>query len=150
MNPATIGIPNEIHLAETLILGGQPDADALSRAREAGIKAIINLRPAAEDPAFDTSAAAQQLGLDYYALPVATAADLNPGTVKRFDALLADLEGVATLVHCASGNRVGALFALRAGWLQGASTTDALAFGQRAGLTSLAAAVQAKLQQPPV
>jgi len=41
------------------------------------------------------------------------------------------------LVHCMSGNRVGALFALRAFWLQGMSAVEALAVGRRYGLTKL-------------
>ena len=36
-----------------------------------------------------------------------------------------------------SGNRVGALFALRAHWLQGLPAVEALAVGRRYGLTKL-------------
>src|SRR5690606_38327465 len=53
-------------------------------------------------------------------------------------------EGPA-LVHCASGNRVGALAALRAAWLQGADEEAAIAEGRRWGLRSLETEVRSSL-----
>jgi hypothetical protein len=49
------------------------------------------------------------------------------------------------MVHCASGNRVGALLALRANRLEGASPEDALELGLDAGLTRLEPAVREAL-----
>ena len=45
------------------------------------------------------------------------------------------------LVSCATSNRVGAMFALKAGWLEGAAHEAAMALGQRAGLKGLAPVV---------
>ena len=50
------------------------------------------------------------------------------------------------IIHCASGNRVGALLALRANLIQGKSASEALAFGKAAGLTTLEDAVKQRLK----
>jgi hypothetical protein len=50
-----------------------------------------------------------------------------------------------TLVHCGSSNRVGALLALRAAWLKGATLEAALAAGRSAGLTGLESAVRSAI-----
>src|SRR5579884_3178611 len=104
-----LGIPNARDIGEDRVSAGQPDRAGLTRAKAAGIRHVINLRPAAEDPSFDTAAEARAAGLDYHALPVAGAADFTLDTVKRFDAMLGTTAGAPTLIHCASGNRVGAL-----------------------------------------
>ena len=86
------------------------DVDALAKA---GIRNVINLRPASETPDFDEAGAVRSAGMDYESLPIASADDLNRANVDRFDALLKKQEGAPSLVHCASSNRVGALMALR-------------------------------------
>ena len=50
--------------------------------------------------------------------------------------------GTPVLVHCGSGNRVGALFALRAAWLQGVAPAQAVALGRAAGMTALEPAIR--------
>ena len=46
------------------------------------------------------------------------------------------------IVHCASGNRVGALFAIQALYLDGRSAAEALEIGKRAGLTHVGPAIR--------
>ena len=58
--------------------------------------------------------------------------------------MLAKAEG-PVIAHCGSGNRVGALYALREHYVRGATPADALAFGKRAGLTALAGKVASVL-----
>jgi hypothetical protein len=41
------------------------------------------------------------------------------------------------LFHCGSGNRIGAVLALQAAWLDGVAAEDALDYGRANGLTSL-------------
>jgi len=50
------------------------------------------------------------------------------------------------LVHCGSGNRVGALLALRAS-LDGADDEKALALGREGGLSSLEGVVRERLDE---
>ena len=61
----------------------------------------------------------------------------------NLDQILSDYDG-PVLVHCGSGNRVGALLALRQSLL-GADDEDALAYGKSAGLTGLEPVVRARL-----
>ena len=81
-------------------------------------------------------------------LPIASADDLNRANVDRFDALLKKQQGSPSLVHCAGSNRVGALIALRAGWIKGKSTDEAIAIGKQWGLASLEPVVREKLAAP--
>ena len=50
------------------------------------------------------------------------------------------------LMHCGSGNRVGAMMALRARWVQGRSAEEALAIGRSSGLKGLEGDVRTLLQ----
>lgn len=135
----TISI-NDIASGEVTLPGsgavatGQPNAEALRIAAEAGFVAVIDLRGSDEDRGLDEQAEVQTLGMTYLALPVVGAGAVNFENAAELDRLLADLDG-PVLLHCGSGNRVGALFALREK-LHGATDEDALAKGRAAGLTN--------------
>lgn len=112
--------------------------------REAGIRHIIDLTPDAETPGFDEAAEVRAAGLGYSNLPLAGAPDLTPENVLAFDALLRDTER-PVLVHCASGNRVGAMAALRAAWVEGLPAEEAVEIGREWGLTGLEAEVRRRI-----
>lgn len=131
--------------AEHLYTGGQPTAAQLQQAATAGITTVIDLRQPTEDRGFDETATAASLGLHYVRIPVAGAAGLTPAKVQALQAALAQANG-PVLLHCASGNRVGALLALMKAQ-QGASTEQALQFGREAGMTSLEAQTRTLLEQ---
>lgn len=135
------GIPNLKHPAPGYLSGGQPGPEQLQAAADAGVGHIINLRPVTEDAGYDEPAQARQLGLSYEVLGIAGAQDLTPDNARRLDQLLAQHGDAATLVHCASGNRVGALIALRAAWVQGKSKTEAMTIGRKWGMTNAEKAV---------
>lgn len=128
-------------VAPALISAGQPDAEQLKRLAEAGLAAVINLRTPGEDPGFDEAALLRDADVAYYHVPVAGSAGLTEANAARLDRLLQRHAGQPVLVHCASGNRVGALFALRAHTLQGLPADEALEQGRAAGLTGLESAV---------
>jgi uncharacterized protein (TIGR01244 family) len=131
--------------AEDLYTGGQPTAEQLQQAATAGITTVIDLRQPTEDRGFDETATAASLGLHYVRIPVGGAAGLTPAKVQALQAALAQANG-PVLLHCASGNRVGALLALMKAQ-QGASTEQALQFGREAGMTSLEAQTRTLLEQ---
>jgi len=131
--------------AEDLYTGGQPTAAQLQQAATAGITTVIDLRQPTEDRGFDETGTAASLGLHYVRIPVGGAAGLTPATVQALQAALAQANG-PVLLHCASGNRVGALLALMKAQ-QGASTEQALQFGREAGMTSLEAQTRTLLEQ---
>lgn len=117
--------------------------------KAAGIRAVISLTPTAEVPDFDEAAAMAAAGIEFAHLPVAGAAGLSLANAVALHEQLARWADRPVLVHCASANRVGALFALRAGWLQGKPLAEALAIGRQHGLAGLHDTVRDLLSQHP-
>lgn len=128
------------------IVSGAIDARELGRLRAAGVKHIINLRTSEEAQGFDEAGIAAGLGLHYGSIPILGAQSLTRENAARLDELLRAAGDEPTLVHCASGNRVGALIALRAALIEGQSAEAAVAEGKRWGLTSLEGAVRTVLE----
>ncbi len=126
---------------EGVLTGGQPTAEQLEELGRAGFKTVINLRRPSEPGLEDEAARVEALGMRYVSIPVGGADDLTEEKVRALTAALAASPG-PTLVHCASGNRVGALLALKAFWLDGAGPEQALETGLAAGLTRLEPAVR--------
>jgi uncharacterized protein (TIGR01244 family) len=136
-------LPNRKDPLPGITTAGQPSADAIAAAAKAGVKTVIDLRGANEDRGMDEKATVEKLGMSYVTLPVEGANGVTFGNAKTLDQLLKDAPG-PVLIHCASGNRVGALLALRAE-MNGTKADDALALGVASGLTGLKPAVQQKL-----
>lgn len=86
---------------------GQPTADQLEAARDAGAEVVIDLRDPMEPRPFDEAAKARELGMEYINAPVNPGA-LDDATMEAvLDAIRANAERQVVL-HCASANRVGA------------------------------------------
>lgn len=127
-----------------LYAGGQPDAAQLHTFARDGVKVVIDLRGADEARGYDEAAVTGELGLRYVRLPIGGASDLTPANATALAALLGAAQG-PVLLHCASGNRVGALLALSAAESEGLAPSTALELGKRAGLRSLEPAVRERL-----
>lgn len=130
-----------------LLTGGQPAPGDWQSLAAGGVNTVINLRPRAELGERDEAAEVQAAGLRYEALPIAGAGDITLDNARALHALLASAEGTV-LVHCASGNRVGALLALAASDAGELPPREALELGRRAGLTSLEPRVRELLGLP--
>jgi protein tyrosine phosphatase (PTP) superfamily phosphohydrolase (DUF442 family) len=76
-------------------------------------------------------------GMAYYHVPVNGADGVTLENARMVDRILLENSDKTVLVHCASSNRVGALMALRAGWLDGKPVEKALEVGREHGMTSL-------------
>lgn len=113
---------------------GQPTAEDIAILKEKGYTTVIDLRGLPEDRGFDEKAVVEANDLVYLQLPIAGAAGLTIENAKSLHTLLKDNTG-ELFVHCASGNRVGALIALSAFIHDNLSVDDALALGKAAGLT---------------
>lgn len=146
---AALQLPQQGQPAANIVSAGQPSPQQLQAVKSAGIGHVINLRPAEEDAGFDESAAVAALGMGYTVIPVAGPADLSIASAKALDQVLAQVGETGVLIHCASSNRVGALLALRAAWVHGATTEDALAVGAAGGLTKMQPMVESLLQKGP-
>jgi uncharacterized protein (TIGR01244 family) len=124
---------------------GQPDAAVLETVAQAGYVAVVDLRTDEEDRGFDEVTVIRDLGMEYVSFPIASKDEINFENAARLDSILAEFDG-PVMVHCGSGNRVGALIALRES-NKGASTEDAIAAGKTAGMTRLEPVVRERLQE---
>ena len=118
-----------------------------ARLQAEGVRTVIDLRAPQEDRGYDQAAEVRRLGMDYIAQPIAGKDDITPANAAALHALRKERDG-DVLLHCASGNRVGALLALAAVQVDGASPEAALTLGRAAGLKSLEPVVMERLAKP--
>ncbi len=131
--------------ADGITAAGQPDAKGLEELADDGYAAVIDLRSAGENRGIDEQRLVESLGMDYFSLPIAGRGAINFENARQLDEILGKYDK-PVLVHCASSNRVGALFALRQK-MSGADDEDALAFGRSAGMTSLESTVKTRFAE---
>jgi uncharacterized protein (TIGR01244 family) len=127
---------------EGVIACGLPSENEFREAHAGGLRTVVNLCPAREQK-FDEDALVTSLGMRYEHIPVAGAQDLTRENALRLAQILSDPASRPAVVHCASGNRVGALFALKAYFADGCDPQAAIATGRAAGLKALEPAVTA-------
>jgi len=139
-------IPHQLQPEENVLIGGQPDEAALRAAAAAGIRVVVNLRTDEEPSDFDEAALVNELGMRYVHLPISGPADLTSENVRTFGEILDEIGDQPALLHCASGNRVGALYALHAGNELGMDAEAAIELGKAHGLTRLEDAVRERLE----
>lgn len=131
--------------ARGVLAAGRIAPADVERLRAAGIRQVIDLTPDDETPEFDEAAAVRGSGLGYSNLALRGAADLTRDNVVAFDALMRRAPR-PVLVHCASGNRVGAMAALRAAWVEGRPADEAVAIGRAWGLKGLEGEVRRRIE----
>ena len=134
---------NTVTPVDGITSAGQPDQAALAVFVEKGYVAIVDLRGEQENRGMDEKAEVESLGMDYVLLPIASEDDISFENAKKLDDLLAAYDG-PVLIHCGSGNRVGALLALRQS-MNGADDEAAIEYGKQGGLTGLEPVVQKRL-----
>lgn len=132
---AALSLPNQCSPSPDLISCGMPSPHDLQQAQAAGVKTIINMCGAHETTG--EADYVRQLGLHYFNIPVTGAADLTESKARALGEIVNDCTYHPILMHCMSGNRVGALLAMKAFYVDGESPTQALATGRAAGLKAL-------------
>ncbi len=103
------GLRNAKHPEPGVLFGGQPTEDQLKAMAADGLSFVLDLRTEGENRGFDEPAALQSLDVPYLNLPVDGDRLALPETFERFIAAMEKADG-PVLVHCASGNRVGAMY----------------------------------------
>jgi len=124
--------------------GGKPSAQQLMAAKQSGVRSVISLLPEAQTA--DEAAEARRLGLSFTSIPIADASALTPDNAARLASAMDAPGAKPLLLHCDSGDRTGALLALRAYYVDHASSEAALLLGASAGMTSLRTQVESQLK----
>ena len=124
------GISNFTRVDAVVACGGATETAALDGLKKDGFKSVINLRQATERGANidENRAHAEHLGLKYIHIPFNGAAPENK-TFDDFLAAIADKSNQPVYIHCASANRVGAVWlakrVLQDGWTVEKATEEA-------------------------
>lgn len=141
-------IPNYRLLQPGLATAGQPSPEALAKLKDMGFRTVVNLRTEQEGAA-DEREVVEGQGLRYVSVPV-THDSLSRADALAVEKVVRDPSSGPVLLHCASSNRVGAVWALVQAH-EGKGVEEALAAGREAGLRSpaLEEAVRRILASPP-
>ncbi len=127
-------IRNFLRVNEQFCTGGQPRVEHLGKLKAEGVTTIINLRPAGEHRAAEEEAAAKELGLRYFNIPVVFA-EPKDEQVDEFLKITDDPKNRPAFIHCAGAIRVGAFWmirrVLRDGWTIEAAEEEAKKVGLR-------------------
>lgn len=105
-----VEIPNFTILSEQVAGGGYIQAEQVAELPAKGYSAIINLRYPTESGVAEEEAAAMAAGIPYYNFPV-SGSDFTLETADAIRKVIAEQPG-HVLLHCASGGRVSAVWAL--------------------------------------
>lgn len=140
--PDTAGLPNASVVKPGLVAAGRPAPETVAGLKSRGFRTVIDLRTPSEPGFAEERAAVEAQGLRYVNVPVAGSA-FSGRDVDAVKAALDQATDGPVLLHCASSNRVGAVWAVlqaRAGM----PVEDAMKEGARVGLTSPALADAAR------
>jgi uncharacterized protein (TIGR01244 family) len=128
---------------------GKVTPEGLAQLKALGFRTIVNLRTEQEG-AQDEEAAVRGLGLRYEWVPV-TPETLTVDDVSRVRKVLDDPSAAPILLHCASANRVGAVWAIieiQRGKAQEAALAEGREIGLRAGPMTAAVERLTKVATP--
>jgi protein tyrosine phosphatase (PTP) superfamily phosphohydrolase (DUF442 family) len=133
-----LGSTNNVHRLGKIYLAGQPSAaDFATAKKNDGIKTVINLRTPGE-MRFDEKGVLKGLNIEYHYLPFGAPETLKDEIFEKSLKVLGDKKKQPVLMHCASANRVGAI------WLVHRVLTDKIAYDK-----ALKEAKEVGLRFPP-
>jgi len=127
-------IPGYVVVRPGLVSAGQPSAEGFRQLKVLGFKTVVNLRTPSEGAPPEEEQIVRGQGLRYVSVPM-TAASVTAKDLATIQAVLDDPAAEPVLLHCASGNRTGGIWAaVLAG--KGKSLEEAETEGRKAGLKS--------------
>ena len=128
-------VANYVRIAPNIGIGGRLTDDGVARAKAAGFKTLIDLRQPNESGVAEEKAAAEALGLRYISIPMPREAEDIPDILPKLIKRLETAGDYPILLHCASGNRAGAAWALYRAE-RGVPPIIAIGEGRAAGMKS--------------
>jgi uncharacterized protein (TIGR01244 family) len=126
-------LPNYNVVTRTLATAGQPSTEVLPKLGSLGFKTVINLRTP-DEGAPDERAVVESQGLRYVSVPI-KGASMTLADVAAVEKVLDDPQAGPILLHCATANRTGGVWAVIQA-RKGKSLEEALAAGRAAGMKS--------------
>lgn len=129
-------VPRVVCLNEKFTTGGQPSEQAWSRLAASGFRSVLNMRTANEG--FDVErekSLVEGSGMRYISVPVVTA-DPRAEQVAEFVRAVKEADNHPMMIHCGSGNRVGAFWLIYRVMEDGWSESAAIEEAERVGLRS--------------
>ena len=134
--PQVWGAASNVVGVKHLYLSAQPDQATLKTAIEHGVGVVINLREPNEQD-WDEEGAATSLGLTYYNVPITRGGSgFDPDVLAQISGLVGTHRDTKILMHCSSGNRAGAWFAVHLVRDHGMPVEPSIEMSQRVGLTN--------------
>jgi protein tyrosine phosphatase (PTP) superfamily phosphohydrolase (DUF442 family) len=130
---ALAGVVNANQALPHLVTAGQPSPHHFRALKEAGVGLVIDLRHPTEPRGFDETALLAGLGIEYVVVPVHDG-NLTDRTLEEVTTAVRAGEGRETVIHCASGNRIGGALIPYLMIHQGFSEDDATMAALRMGL----------------
>ena len=121
-------LSQELQIMDNEVISfGQPNQSEVDAFVEDGVTLVVDLRGPNENRGYDEQSYLNSINTAYYSLPVIDEGDINFDNARLLQTLINDADG-KVLVHCGSGNRVGALMSL-IGSLEGMDKQEAIEFG---------------------
>ncbi len=139
-------VANSVRVRPGVATAGRLAEGAVGELKGLGFRTIVDLRGPDEGVEAERRAA-EAAGLRYVNIPV-TAGAPSDAQVAEFAGIVADAANEPILVHCSSGNRVGAMWTLYLAG-KGVAVAKAVEDGRAIGMRSdREAAVLSRLQEP--
>ena len=129
------GIVNYTRIDATVACAGATPPEAMAGLKQLGFVSVINFRTAEEEGANigASQSAATAAGLNYIHIPFRAPSD---ETTEAFLSAIADSANQPAYIHCASANRVGAMWFIKRVKQDGWDTDLAMAEAEAIGLRS--------------
>ena len=129
-------VPRLLCLTDSYATGGQPTEQAYSKLASNGFRSVLNLRTATEGVDLEKErAAVEQSGMRYLSIPIVGSAP-RAEQAEEFVRVVKEKANQPMLIHCGSGNRVGAFMMIYRVVEQGWREEDALEEAVKIGLRS--------------
>lgn len=129
------GIVNYYRVRPDVATAGQPTDEALQDIKKAGFKTVINFRTEQEG-SLEEKTKVDALGLEYVNIPIGSDG-ISKAQVDLFEKVLGSSQSHPVFIHCASSNRVGAMWYIHEVLKEGKDEASALEEAKKAGLKSL-------------
>jgi protein tyrosine phosphatase (PTP) superfamily phosphohydrolase (DUF442 family) len=134
---------SNVHTLGNVIFAGQPQPGGFEQARSMGVRTVVNLRKPGEMQ-FDQASVVRRLGMEYRSIPFNGGPELTDRVFGAVREVLRDHDRGYLLLHCASANRVGAVWLPYRVLDEGVSYEQALREAKMIGLQSEAYEAKAR------